>query len=168
VTWSKTRPGSILPSRTIRQQLVDVRTDRSGSAAHGDVAEERRLRRGHRLVLGKADAADRAAWASDADGREHRLLEADGLEHGVDAEAVGELAHAFDRLVAALADDVGRAELSRQRDPGGVAAKDDDLLRAEAPGGDHPAKADSAVTDDGDCLSGARPWRRSQRDGPCP
>jgi hypothetical protein len=60
-----------------------------------------------------------------------------------------------DRLVAALADDVGRAELSRQRDSGGVAAKDDDLLRAAAPGGDHPAQADSAVTDDGDRLSAA-------------
>jgi hypothetical protein len=37
--------------------------------------------------------------------------------------------------------------------PGGVAAEDEDLLRAEAPGGDHPAQADSAVTDDGDLLS---------------
>jgi hypothetical protein len=73
----------------------------------------------------------------------------------VDAEAVGELAHALNGLVAALADDVGRAELSRQRDPGGVAAEDDDLLGAEAPRGDHPAQADSAVTDDGDRLSGA-------------
>ena len=118
-------------------------------------AKNDRLRCGHRLVLGKADAADRTARARDADGREYRLLEADGLEHGVDAEAVGELAHALDRLVAALADDVGRAELSRQRYPGRVAAKDDDLLGAEAPGGDHAAQADGAVTDDGDRLSAA-------------
>ena len=41
----------------------------------------------------------------------HRLLEADALEDGVGAEAAGQLAHPLDGLVAALADDVGRAEL---------------------------------------------------------
>ena len=41
----------------------------------------------------------------------HRLLVADALEHRVGAEAAGQLAHALDRLVAALADDVGGAEL---------------------------------------------------------
>ena len=73
----------------------------------------------------------------------------------MDAEAFGELAHALDRLIAALADDVGGAELARQRGPVDVTPEEDDLLGAEAPGGDHPAQADGAVTDDGDRLSGA-------------
>ena len=43
---------------------------------------------------------------------------------------------------------VGRAKLPRQRDPVSVAAQDDDLLGAETLGGDHPAQAHGAVTDD--------------------
>jgi hypothetical protein len=62
---------------------------------------------------------------------------------------------ALDCHVATLTDDVGRAELSRQRNPVRVAAENDDLLRAEAPGGDHPAQADGAVTDHGDRFSAA-------------
>ena len=51
----------------------------------------------------------------------HRLLEADALEHGVGAVAAGQLAHALDGLVAALADDVGGAELAARArcGPGG-------------------------------------------------
>ena len=82
---------------------------------------------------------------------------ADAFEHGVGAEAAGELAHALDRLVAALADDVGRAELPRERDPVGVAAEQDDLLGAEALRGDHAAEADRAVADDRRGLAGADP-----------
>ena len=85
----------------------------------------------------------------------HRLLVADALEDGVGAEAAGQLAHALDRLLAALADDVGRAELSRQRDPVGMAAEEDDLLGAEPLGGDHAAQADGAVADDGHGLARA-------------
>src|SRR5439155_24295808 len=40
----------------IRQQLLDVRADRGGSAAHGDVVVERRPRRGHRLAWGNTTA----------------------------------------------------------------------------------------------------------------
>lgn len=89
--------------------------------------------------------------------REHRLFEADAFEDGVGAEPAGELAHALDRLVAAFAYDVGCAELTRQGDPVGVAAEDDNLLSAEAPGGDHAAQADGAVTDDGRGLPRADP-----------
>src|SRR5205807_3132744 len=113
------------------QELLDVGADRRGAAADGDVVEERGPRRGHRLVLGDSDAADRAARAGDADGGEHRLLEADALEDGVDAEAAGELAHPLDCLVAALADDVRGAELLCERDPVVMAAEDDDPLGAE-------------------------------------
>ena len=68
------------------------------------------------------------------------------------AEAVCELADALDRLVAALADDVGCAELLCEGDPVGVPAEDDDPLRAETAGGDHAAQPDRAVADDGSSL----------------
>ena len=73
---------------------------------------------------------------------------ADALEHGVSAEAAGELAHTFDGLVAALADDVGGAERAPERDPVGMPAEQDDLLGAEALGGDDAAEPDGAVADD--------------------
>ena len=63
------------------------------------------------VVLGNADASDGAAGARDAERRAHRLAVADALENGVGAEPAGELTHALDRFLAALADDVGRAEL---------------------------------------------------------
>src|SRR5207244_7847870 len=101
----------------VRQELLEVRADRGGAAAHADVVEEGRPRGGHRLVLWDADAADCATGPSNLDCRELRLLEADALEDGVDAVVVCELAHALDRLVSSLADDVGRAELARERAP---------------------------------------------------
>ena len=51
------------------------------------------------------------------------------------AQAAGELAHALDRLVAALADDVRRAKVARQCDAVGVTTQEDDLFRAKAAGG---------------------------------
>jgi hypothetical protein len=75
----------------VRQKLIDVRADRGGSAAHGDVVVERRPRRRHRLALGNADATDRATRTRDADRGEHRLFEADALADGVDTDAAGQL-----------------------------------------------------------------------------
>jgi hypothetical protein len=72
----------------------------------------------------------------------------DALQHGVHAESCAEFPHALDGLLAALGDHVGGAELARERNPVGVAAHDDDLLRAEALGGDHAAQADGTVSDD--------------------
>ena len=63
-----------------------------------------------------ADAPDRAARADDAHRCVDRLLRADAFENGLDAEAAGQLAHALDRLVAALADDLGGAELPGELD----------------------------------------------------
>src|SRR5215210_279115 len=100
----------------VRQELLYVGAHRRGPAAHGDVAEERRQRGGDRLVLGHADAADRAARARDAYGRSHRLTVADALQHRVGAEATCEPTHALDGLLAPLAHHVRRAELPRQRD----------------------------------------------------
>ena len=71
------------------------------------------------------------------------------------AEAAGQLAHALDRRLAALADDIGRAERARQRDAIGMTAEHDDLLGAEPAGGDHAAQTHGAVTDDRDHLARA-------------
>ncbi len=70
------------------------------------------------------------------------------------AEAVGQLLHALDRLVAAFLDDVRRAELPGQRDPVLVVAEHDDPLGAEPLRGDHAAQADGAVADDRHGLAG--------------
>jgi hypothetical protein len=51
-------------------------------------------------------------------------------------------AHTADRRLAPLADDIGSAELPRQGDTIRVAPQQDDLLDAEAAGGDHSAQAD--------------------------
>jgi hypothetical protein len=74
--------------------------------------------------LGDADAADGTAGPGDLDCRQFRLLEPDALEDGVHAVAIGEFAYALDCLFATLADDVGCAELARERDPVGMAAKE--------------------------------------------
>ena len=54
---------------------------------------------------------------------------------------------------AALADDVGGAELTRERDPVGVPTEDDDLVGPEPPGRDHAAQADGPVADHGHTLA---------------
>ena len=139
----------------VGQKLLDVGAHGRRSATHGDVGIERCLAGGHRLVLRHTDAADRATGPRDADRRGGRLLEAYALEYRVGAEPAGELAHALDCVLAALADDIGRAELARQGDPVLVAAEDDDLLGAQALGGDHTTKPDRTIADDCDALSGA-------------
>jgi hypothetical protein len=73
----------------------------------------------------------------------------------VGAEALGEFAHALDRLVASLADDVCCAERSHECDAVWMTAQEDDLLGAEASGGDHAAQADGSVSDNGRSLPGA-------------
>ena len=50
----------------------------------------------------------------------------------MDAKASGELANALGRRLPSLADDVGCAELPRQRDPVGMPPQEDDLLGTEA------------------------------------
>ena len=63
-----------------------------------------------------ADAADGAAGRAISTASAMACVGADALEDGVDAEAAGELADALDGLLAALGDDVGGAELARERD----------------------------------------------------
>jgi hypothetical protein len=79
--------------------------------------------------------------------------EANALEHGIDAETARELAHPLHSCLTALADDVGCAELVRQRDPVGMTTEEDDLRGSEALGGDHPAQPDCAVAHDSHALS---------------
>src|SRR4051812_44001981 len=106
-------------------------------------------------MLGNADASDRATRACDLDRRLDRLVEADTFEHRIDALTVGQSLDALDRLLAALTDDLGRAEVAGEPDPVFVAAHDDDLVGAEPLRSDYAAETDCAVTDYGDACAGA-------------
>ena len=90
------------PAQGIARHLVKRAL---GLPAHRSSARERRSARNPLHATSRSAAF---SWPSPC---ADRLLGADALEDGVDAEAAGQLAHAFDRLLAALADDVGRAEL---------------------------------------------------------
>ena len=68
-------------------------------------------------------------------------------------EPVGELLDLRDAGLAALLDDVGGAELARERLTVGVAAERDDPLGAELLGGEDAEQADRAVADDRDGLA---------------
>src|SRR3712207_2525457 len=62
-------------------------------------------------VVEHADEPDVTACPRGADGLHHRLLRADGLHDRVRAEPAGELLDPCRALLAALAHDLGRAEL---------------------------------------------------------
>src|SRR5439155_26322577 len=113
-------------SGDVRQKRLEVRAHGRGPAAHGDVLEEGLNRVGNRVRLRQPDAPDCATGTSDVEGRQRRLLQTDALEDRVGAEAVGQLAYALDRLVAALADDVRGAELVPVLDPDGLAVEEVD------------------------------------------
>ena len=70
-------------------------------------------------MLRNTDASDSATRPGDAERGCHRQVVPDAFEHGVSADAARQLAHALDRFFAALADDVGGAELVGERDPVG-------------------------------------------------
>jgi hypothetical protein len=99
---------------------------------------------------------------ADFERADDRLVVADALEHRMCAEAVRQFTPALDRFVAALADDVGRAERLAQRDPIRVPAEQDDPLGAEPLRGDDAAESDSAVAYDSDGLAAAD-LRRARR-----
>jgi len=131
--------GLDLALKHVRQQLLDICADRSGPAANTDIVVEHLLRGGDRLVMRNTDASDGAARPGDAERGVHRMLGADAFEDGIDAEAAGQRAHAFDSLLPALTDDIRCAESLCKRDPVGMAAQDDDLFGAKALGSDDAA-----------------------------
>ena len=169
VTRSNTRPGSILPSSTSGSSSSNVRADGSRTAGDRDVVEER---------------SDTASGIDAACGTPTRptapparaMLSAVTVDSSYPTHSSTECAprppvsslHAFDRLVATLADDVRRPELARQRDAIRVTAEHDDLLGAEPAGGNHAAQTDRAVADDGHDLARADLRRTAPRGVPCP
>ena len=100
-----------------------------------------------------SDRADHRARAGDRECRSHRLVRPDTLEGGVDADTVGHRHDSLGRGVAALGEDVGGAELARQRLAGGVPRQRDDPGGAEAFGRDDRAQADGSVADDRDSVA---------------
>ena len=99
-------------------------------------------------MLGDSHAANCAAGTGELQRRIESLLKSDALEDGVRAEAVGELANALDRLVAALTNDVSSPELLAERDPSRIVAEEDDLVGAQPLRSDHAAETHRAVADD--------------------
>src|SRR5215212_3432752 len=120
---------------------------RGGTAVQVHVREEELLPRDLHVVE-HTDEPDVTAGPRRADGLHHRLLRADGLDDRVRAEPAGELLDPFRALLAALAHDLGRAELPGEPLAGLVAAHHDDPLRTELLGGEHREQSDGAVADD--------------------
>src|SRR6266536_602280 len=106
-------------------------------------------------TVGDADEADVPARAGGVDRLQHRLPGADRLDDRVRAETARELLDPLDALVAALLDDLSRAELTRQALPRLVAAHRDDPLGAELLRREHGEQSDRPVADDGDRLARA-------------
>jgi hypothetical protein len=78
----------------------------------------------------------RCTWEKNrSDGLQHRCLGADRLDHAVGAQPAGELLDPGHPGVAALGDDVGRAEGDHELLAGLVAAHGDDPLGPELAGG---------------------------------
>src|ERR671935_111957 len=92
-------------------QLGQEAAHRRRAAVQMDFREEQLLA-GQFHAVGDADVADVTAEPGGADGLQHRLLGADGLNGRVRAEAVGELLDRRHARVAALGDDLARAELA--------------------------------------------------------
>src|SRR3712207_5675496 len=99
-------------------------------------------------VVEHADEPDVTAGPRGADGLHHRLLRAYRLDDRVRAEPAGHVLDPCRALLAALAHDVGRAELPGELLAGLVPAHRDNPLRAELLGGEHREQADGAVADD--------------------
>src|SRR5205085_10078251 len=131
----------------IRQELFDVSARRCDSAGDGNVVEECRLCFRNELDLRNANASDCTASASDAQCCASRLFESNALENGMDTVAVGQLTNFFNRLVAALTDDVSRAKIFCKSDTIGMPSQHDDLFGAELARSNHAAETNRAVTD---------------------
>src|SRR5882724_7101953 len=100
-----------------------------------------------------ADVTNRSARSSATNRLHHGFLRADTFQHGVNADALGQILDAGYPLVAALGHNVGRAKLAGDFLPRCVTAHDNDSLRAHLLRGEHSQEADCAITDDGDCLT---------------
>ncbi|MFT3784851.1 MAG: hypothetical protein QM770_01630 [Tepidisphaeraceae bacterium] len=88
-----------------------------------------------------------AAAAGAANRLKHRLLCADAFEDRVRPRAFGHLHDDFDAVVAALGDDVGRAELARELLALFVSTHRDDEFGSQLPGGQHSQKSDRTVAE---------------------
>src|SRR5271166_1398668 len=73
-----------------------------------------------------ADIADHGAGTRTADSLRHRLFRAHALQNGIRADSVGQRLDPIDAPIAALGDDVGRAEFESEVLPCLVAAHHDD------------------------------------------
>src|SRR5882762_10991967 len=97
-----------------------------------------------------ADVTDGSARSRRPDGLRHGLLRAYALEHGVRADAFRQIFDTRDAFVSALAHNVSRTKLARQRLPCFVTAHRDDPLGAHLLRGEHAEQTDCAIADNDD------------------
>jgi hypothetical protein len=64
-------------------------------------------------LVSHPDIADMATGTRGMDGLHHRLLGADGLDHRVRAQAVGQILDRRHAILTAFGDNIGGAELQR-------------------------------------------------------
>src|SRR3954470_24524878 len=128
-------------------QLRQEATNGGWAAKQVHLGEEE-LEAVNRDAVADTDEADVSSGPRGVDRLHHRLLRADRFDHGVRAEAVGELLYAGAPFVAAFFDDVGRSVEARELLPFRVARHSDDPLSTELLRGENSHQADRAVADD--------------------
>ena len=140
----------------------------AGPPADDDVLRERRAPSGIASSCGTPTRPTAPPGRAHAERRQHRLVEADALQHRVGAEPAGQLPDALDRLLAALLDDLVAPNSRPSAVRVAVAAEQDHPLGAEPLGGDHAAEPDRAVADHGHRLARPDPRRDAPRGGRSP
>src|SRR3954453_2454662 len=126
---------------------------RRGGTTQDALRPVEQLRRRELDSVRDADVADHGARSRNRERGLHRLASADAFERRVDADAAGECHDGLGHLLAAPFDEVGGAELLRQRLRAGVAAEGDYALGTEPLDGQDARDPDRAVADDRDRLA---------------
>src|SRR4029077_17702774 len=149
--------GFDIPLENVGQEIFDISTHRSRTAAHRHIVVKRWLRSGNGLLLRNADAPHRATRTSDADRGIHRLFKADAFQHRVDAITTGQFADSLHGRVASLTHDVCRAETLGECNAVGMPAKYNNLLSTKSLRSNDTAQSPSSIADNGHALSWCHP-----------
>ena len=146
-TRSKTRPGSILPARTSGRSCGMYARAGAGPPATLTFFQKVRLT-GIESSSGTPTRPIAPPGTRDVHRREHRVLKSHALQHGMRAQAPGQLAHVLHRRFAALAHHVRRAELLTERDAVGMTSEEDNPFGSAASAGNDAAQTDRAIAND--------------------
>src|SRR6266550_626985 len=144
--------GVDLPVQHKVNQLGEVLTNWRRTAVKMDMRVEQFFATEFDSV-GNADVTNRAARSRAANRLHHGFLSADTFQHGVNADALGQILDAGHPLVTALGHDVSRAKLTGDFLPCRVTAHYNNPLPAHLLRREHSKEADCAITDDDDRLA---------------